>query len=139
MAWPPGLRTESPHGSIRPSCAAARPGHAFKPFGTGERVCVGRRFALHEATVLLAVLVHRYRPRERADYALTVKETLTLKPEGFTLTPCTPADRVHPPLPGARPTAAHDPHPTTALPARVRHRRPPRSVTAGPGEIPTNG
>jgi cytochrome P450 / NADPH-cytochrome P450 reductase len=96
--------------------------HAFKPFGTGERACIGRQFALHEATMLLAMLVHRYRPHDHADYALTVKETLTLKPEGFTLTltPRTPAARVHQPLPGARVTAGHAPHTTAALPPRVR-------------------
>ncbi|MEU1562234.1 cytochrome P450, partial [Streptomyces mirabilis] len=82
---------------------AARSPHAFKPFGTGERACIGRQFALHEATMLLAMLVHRYRLHDHADYALTVKETLTLKPEGFTLTltPRTAADRVQAPLPGA--------------------------------------
>ncbi|MBV2357272.1 cytochrome P450 [Streptomyces sp. J2-1] len=101
---------------------AARPVHAFKPFGTGERACIGRQFALHEATMLLAVLVHRYRLQDHADYTLEVKETLTLKPEGFTLTlaPRTPADRAHAPLPGAAPVrAAADLTPET-LPARVR-------------------
>ncbi|MET9799996.1 cytochrome P450 [Streptomyces sp. NPDC006368] len=69
-----------------PEAEAARPGHAYKPFGTGERACIGRQFALHEATMLLAMLVHRYRPVDHADYRLRVKETLTLKPAGFTLT-----------------------------------------------------
>ncbi|KUM99845.1 reductase [Streptomyces yokosukanensis] len=101
---------------------AARPVHAFKPFGTGERACIGRQFALHEATMLLAMLVHRYRLHDHTDYRLHVKETLTLKPEGFTLTltPRTPADRVHAPLPGtARPHKDGTPAPET-LPARVR-------------------
>ncbi|MEI5524881.1 cytochrome P450 [Streptomyces brasiliscabiei] len=101
----------------------ARSPHAFKPFGTGERACIGRQFALHEATMLLAVLVHRYRPHDHTDYALTVKETLTLKPEGFTLTlsPRTPADRTHAPLPGARYAGtAPRADETTSLPARVR-------------------
>ncbi|WP_420309758.1 cytochrome P450 [Streptomyces sp. YS-B37] len=105
-----------------PEAEAARSVHAFKPFGTGERACIGRQFALHEATMLLAMLVHRYRLHDHADYRLTVKETLTLKPDGFTLTltPRTPADRDHGPLPGAveapvTPTAA-----TAGLPARVR-------------------
>ncbi|WP_435281018.1 cytochrome P450 [Streptomyces koelreuteriae] len=101
---------------------AERPVHAFKPFGTGERACIGRQFALHEATMLLAMLVHRYRLGDHADYRLDVKETLTLKPEGFTLalTPRTSADRVHTPLPGAAPlqdTGAAEPQ---DLPARVR-------------------
>ncbi|MEX3102475.1 cytochrome P450 [Streptomyces sp. ST1015] len=103
-----------------PEAEAARSPHAFKPFGTGERACIGRQFALHEATMLLAMLVHRYRLHDHADYRLTVKETLTLKPDGFTLTltPRTPADRTHAPLPGVVPTepASTD---TTTLPARV--------------------
>ncbi|MFJ8463375.1 cytochrome P450 [Streptomyces swartbergensis] len=101
---------------------AERPVHAFKPFGTGERACIGRQFALHEATMLLAMLVHRYRLRDHADYRLHVKETLTLKPEGFTLalTPRTPADRVHTPLPGAAPVQDARSAEPQALPARVR-------------------
>ncbi|MFJ1876503.1 cytochrome P450 [Streptomyces chartreusis] len=101
---------------------AARPVHAFKPFGTGERACIGRQFAMHEATMLLAMLVHRYRLHDHADYRLTVKETLTLKPEGFTLTltPRTPAERSHTPLPGSVPTEVPDDAETAVLPARVR-------------------
>ncbi|MCH0558470.1 cytochrome P450 [Streptomyces sp. MUM 16J] len=101
---------------------SARPVHAFKPFGTGERACIGRQFALHEATMLLATLVHRYRLHDHADYQLTVKETLTLKPEGLTLTltPRTPVDRVHVPLPGTPfASTGAGPAPDT-LPARVR-------------------
>ncbi|GHH00806.1 bifunctional cytochrome P450/NADPH--P450 reductase [Streptomyces lanatus] len=100
-----------------PEAEEARPVHAFKPFGTGERACIGRQFALHEATMLLAMLVHRYRLHDHADYRLTVKETLTLKPEGFTLTltPRTAAERKCMPRPEvSRPTD------TTSLPARVR-------------------
>ncbi|MQY34104.1 Bifunctional cytochrome P450/NADPH--P450 reductase [Streptomyces sp. RB17] len=101
---------------------AARPVHAFKPFGTGERACIGRQFALHEATMLLAMLVHRYRLHDHADYRLTVKETLTLKPEGFTLTltPRTSADRVHAPLPGGSPAQTDEGPAPDTLPTRVR-------------------
>ncbi|GAA3836146.1 cytochrome P450 [Streptomyces phyllanthi] len=105
-----------------PEAEAARSAHAFKPFGTGERACIGRQFALHEAIMLLALLVHRYRLHDHADYALSVKETLTLKPDGLTLTlsPRTAADRSHTPLPGA--TQAHTEAKAAegALPARVR-------------------
>ncbi|MFJ4781812.1 cytochrome P450 [Streptomyces sp. NPDC088794] len=105
-----------------PEAEEARPVHAFKPFGTGERACIGRQFALHEATMLLAMLVHRYRLHDHADYALQVKETLTLKPEGFTLTltPRTSADRPHGPLPGVAPAASEAVSTPDALPARVR-------------------
>jgi cytochrome P450/NADPH-cytochrome P450 reductase len=105
-----------------PEAEAARPVHAFKPFGTGERACIGRQFALHEATMLLAMLVHRYRLHDHAGYRLTVKETLTLKPEGFTLTltPRTAADRVHAPLPGAAEAPMAERTEPNTLPARVR-------------------
>ncbi|MGA5266135.1 cytochrome P450 [Streptomyces lydicamycinicus] len=78
-----------------PEAEAARSPHAYKPFGTGERACIGRQFALHEATMLLALLAHRYRLIDHGDYRLRIKETLTLKPDGFTLTLAarTPADR----------------------------------------------
>ncbi|RKN77809.1 cytochrome P450 [Streptomyces klenkii] len=78
-----------------PETEAARSPNAYKPFGTGERACIGRQFALHEATMLLAMLVHRYRFVDHARYDLKVKETLTLKPEGFTMTLArrTPGDR----------------------------------------------
>ncbi|MFE2553087.1 bifunctional cytochrome P450/NADPH--P450 reductase [Streptomyces sp. NPDC059355] len=74
---------------------AARSPHAYKPFGTGERACIGRQFALHEATMLLGMLVHRYRFVDQGRYELRIKETLTLKPDGFTMSLArrTPADR----------------------------------------------
>ncbi|MFJ6378588.1 bifunctional cytochrome P450/NADPH--P450 reductase [Kitasatospora sp. NPDC092039] len=68
-----------------PECEEARSPHAFKPFGTGERACIGRQFALHEAVMLLGMVVHRYRLIDHADYRLTLKQTLTIKPDGFTL------------------------------------------------------
>lgn len=64
-----------------------RPVHAYKPFGSGERACIGRQFALHEATLVLGLLIHRFRLIDHAGYRLRVKETLTVKPGGFTLTP----------------------------------------------------
>ncbi|MFF3159677.1 cytochrome P450 [Streptomyces sp. NPDC057910] len=76
-----------------PEAVAARPGHAFKPFGTGERACIGRQFAMHEAVMLLGLLVHRYRLLDHAGYQLRIRETLTLKPEGFTLVPAARTER----------------------------------------------
>ncbi|MFI9276096.1 bifunctional cytochrome P450/NADPH--P450 reductase [Kitasatospora sp. NPDC052896] len=97
-----------------PEVEAARPLHAFKPFGTGERACIGRQFALHEATMLLAMLAHRYRLIDHTDYQLTLKQTLTIKPDDFTLTLARRA-------PVTRPAASAQTGPTDgALPARVR-------------------
>ncbi|MEU6171496.1 cytochrome P450 [Streptantibioticus parmotrematis] len=68
-----------------PERETALPPHAFKPFGTGERACIGRQFALHEAVMLLGLLIHRYRFLDHTGYQMLIRETLTLKPEGFTL------------------------------------------------------
>ena len=61
------------------------PAHAWKPFGTGVRACIGRPFALQESMLVLAMLLQRFELTARAGYALDVKETLTLKPDGFQL------------------------------------------------------
>ncbi|MFI5699964.1 cytochrome P450 [Streptomyces xanthochromogenes] len=107
-----------------PEAEAARSPHAYKPFGTGERACIGRQFALHEATMLLALLAHRYRFVDADDYRLRIKETLTLKPEGFTLSlvPRTPADRALNRLafPGTGATAEAEAADRPELPSRVR-------------------
>ncbi len=62
-----------------------RPVHLFKPFGSGERACIGRQFALHEATLVLALVIHRYRLIDHTNYQLKIKQSLTLKPDEFTL------------------------------------------------------
>ncbi|MER5383207.1 cytochrome P450 [Streptomyces sp. NPDC002688] len=63
----------------------ARPPHTFKPFGTGARACIGRQFALHEATLVLGLLLRRYDLRPEPGYRLQVSERLTLMPEGLRL------------------------------------------------------
>lgn len=59
--------------------------HAYKPFGNGERACIGRQFALTEAKLALAVILQRFALSDPHDYAFHIKETLTLKPDGFHL------------------------------------------------------
>ncbi|GAB3585154.1 cytochrome P450 [Calidifontibacter terrae] len=68
-----------------PERIRARPAHTYFPFGTGERACIGRQFALHEAVLLLAAILHRYDFAAEADYELTVNERLTLMPTGLNL------------------------------------------------------
>ncbi|KOX22977.1 cytochrome P450 [Saccharothrix sp. NRRL B-16348] len=70
-----------------PAEVKARPAHVYKPFGTGERACIGRQFAVHEATLALGTVLRRYDLVAPADYELRVAEMLTLKPDGFTVTP----------------------------------------------------
>jgi cytochrome P450 len=59
--------------------------HAYKPFGTGQRACIGRQFALHEAVLSLALILHRYDLTAENDYQLKISESITLKPSGFRL------------------------------------------------------
>ncbi|MEI2778215.1 MAG: cytochrome P450 [Tetrasphaera sp.] len=69
-----------------PERVRARPAHAYRPFGTGMRACIGRQFAIHEAVLVLARLVHRFELTADAAYDLAVTERLTLMPTGFGLT-----------------------------------------------------
>ena len=81
---------------FEPARAAARPPALFKPFGTGERSCIGRQFALHEATMAIARLVHRYRLVDSDHYVLHWDSQLSRRPVGFRLDLIrrTPADRL---------------------------------------------
>lgn len=59
--------------------------HAYKPFGNGERACIGRQFALTEAKLALALMLRNFDFSDPHDYQFRIKETLTLKPDAFTL------------------------------------------------------
>lgn len=61
------------------------PHHAFKPFGNGQRACIGQQFAIHEATLLLGMILKHFHLIDHTNYQLKVKETLTLKPDGLTM------------------------------------------------------
>ncbi|GAA4232439.1 cytochrome P450/NADPH-cytochrome P450 reductase [Streptosporangium album] len=65
-----------------------RAGHhpaAYKPFGNGERACIGRQFALTEARLALAVILQRFAISDPDAYRMEIKQTLTVKPDGFTV------------------------------------------------------
>ncbi|MED5371375.1 MAG: cytochrome P450 [Myxococcota bacterium] len=59
------------------------PPNAYKPFGHGQRACIGRQFALQEATLVLAMMLQRFEFVAGHGTPLVVKETLTLKPDGL--------------------------------------------------------
>ncbi|MEH7537693.1 cytochrome P450 [Bacillus toyonensis] len=61
------------------------PQHAFKPFGNGQRACIGQQFAIHEAALVLGMMLKHFDFYDHENYELDIKETLTLKPEGLTL------------------------------------------------------
>ncbi|MFI9506184.1 cytochrome P450 [Nocardia sp. NPDC052566] len=59
--------------------------YVYKPFGTGERACIGRQFAYHEILLALAHIVHTFTFEPQPGYTLEVREQITLKPKGFRL------------------------------------------------------
>ncbi len=69
-----------------PENEAKIPSWAYKPFGNGQRSCIGRQFAIMEAKLALALILQRLE-FECADGKpkLAIRETLTLKPDGFRL------------------------------------------------------
>lgn len=83
-AWGDNVELFDPD-RFSPEQEETRPVHLFKPFGNGERACIGRQFALHEATLVLALVVHRYRLIDHTNYQLKIKSSLTIKPDEFTL------------------------------------------------------
>ncbi|MFC4425117.1 bifunctional cytochrome P450/NADPH--P450 reductase [Deinococcus navajonensis] len=81
--WGPDVENFRPE-RFAPGTIEHIPPNAWKPFGTGQRSCIGRPFAMQEAQLVLASVVQRF-DLIAADpqYQLKVKETLTIKPEGL--------------------------------------------------------
>ena len=80
--WGPDAAEFNPDHTA-PARMAALPPNAYKPFGTGQRACIGRQFALQEATLVLGMLLQRFEFVDHLRYQLKVKTTLTMKPDGF--------------------------------------------------------
>ena len=68
---------------FRPETRSQIPPNAFKPFGSGQRACIGRQFAMQEAMLVLGMLLQRFDFVDYLNYELKVKEGLTIKPDGL--------------------------------------------------------
>jgi cytochrome P450 / NADPH-cytochrome P450 reductase len=80
--WGPNPEVFNPD-NFTAAAERARPASSYKPFGNGQRACIGRQFALHEAALVLAMVLHRFKLIDHHGYRLRIKETLTMKPEGL--------------------------------------------------------
>ena len=56
------------------------PTYAYFPFGGGERMCIGKPFALMEAPLLLATIVQRFHLEVVRDQQVTLDPSVTLRP-----------------------------------------------------------
>ncbi|WP_435011204.1 cytochrome P450 [Tundrisphaera lichenicola] len=56
------------------------PRYAYFPFGGGPRICIGNAFAMMEATLLLATIARKFRPRVLHPEKVVLQPTMTLRP-----------------------------------------------------------
>ena len=80
--WGPNPDKFDPENFSR-EAEAKRPINAWKPFGNGQRACIGRGFAMHEAALAIGMILQRFKLIDPHRYQMHLKETLTIKPDGF--------------------------------------------------------
>ncbi len=121
--WGPDAQEFHPEHMAPERLATVSPA-VYKPFGTGQRACIGRQFALQEAALVLGMLLQRFELVDHLDYQLRTKTTLTVKPADFRIQvrarPGRHIDRQAPPEvrreDATSPTAAPTPTPTLLVP-----------------------
>ena len=47
-------------------------------FGNGQRACIGQQFAMHEAILIIGMILKHFQLIDHTNYQLKVKETLTI-------------------------------------------------------------
>jgi cytochrome P450 len=58
------------------------PRFAYIPFGGGPRICIGSRFAMMEAVLILATIAQRFRLEWQSDHPVVPFPSITLRPKG---------------------------------------------------------
>ncbi|GAA4801668.1 bifunctional P-450/NADPH--P450 reductase [Actinomycetospora chlora] len=122
--WGPDAREFNPD-HMAPERLDALPPNAYRPFGSGQRACIGRQFALQEAVLVLGMVLQRFELVDHANYQLKIKEALTIKPDGLTITVRPREGRTWGTAARPAAVAAAEPRPATLPVARAdRHGTP---------------
>jgi cytochrome P450 / NADPH-cytochrome P450 reductase len=121
--WGPNPDVFNPDNFSR-EAEARRPINAWKPFGNGQRACIGRGFAMHEAALALGMILQRFRLVDVNRYQLQLKETLTVKPEGFKIKVRPRSDKERGAYAGSTPAVVSSGTPTPRARTRPGHNTP---------------
>ncbi len=121
--WGPNPDAFNPDNFSR-EAEMARPTHAWKPFGNGQRACIGRGFAMHEAALCIGMILQRFKLIDHERYQLKLKETLSIKPDGFKLKVRPRSDKDRTQSKGTASVATGAATPTQAAVARPGHNTP---------------
>jgi cytochrome P450 len=78
FADPQSFRPERWDGDL----ARELPRFAYMPFGGGPRICIGSRFAVMEATLILALVARRFRLEWQTGRLVQPMPSITLRPKG---------------------------------------------------------
>ncbi len=65
---------------FHPDAVAQRPRYSYFPFGGGPRVCLGNRFAMMEAKIMMAMVIQRYRLSVMPGQEIVAEPMITLRP-----------------------------------------------------------
>jgi cytochrome P450 len=58
------------------------PRFAYMPFGGGPRICIGNRFSMMEAVLILTTMAQRFSLRWQPDHPIVLEPSITLRPGG---------------------------------------------------------
>jgi cytochrome P450 len=81
-SWPNPEQFDPERFAPQAESAAPRHPFAWMPFGAGQRLCIGRDFALLEGTLALAMIVQRFQINAVAGQTLQPGLSTTLRPKG---------------------------------------------------------
>ncbi|SDD60574.1 cytochrome P450 / NADPH-cytochrome P450 reductase [Bradyrhizobium brasilense] len=121
--WGPNPDVFDPENFSR-EAEAKRPINAWKPFGNGQRACIGRGFAMHEAALAIGMILQRFKLIDVHRYQMHLKETLTVKPDGFRIKVRPRADKDRGAFAGSTGAVAAAPKAPRAPTTRPGHNTP---------------